>query len=350
MSVVNKMLQDLEKRQQQAQSADYQPPARGRRPWWLFGVLPLALLGFAAYWLLPDWLARISGEESRQALTGNTTIAAPVAEPVKIVEPDERQTQPVPGVSDAADLAQTSQPTPEPSGPEATAGNQATERAGIAESAGPAERVEQPGPQKAAPVLKVTSGAGDADSQWALLKLQVQQAMADKRPRDAISALKRMLAMQPDNHPVRMRLAALMHDTGMQAQSGLILEEGVTFYPDQSGLRLMLARWLAGNDRHQQALQLLQEQQPDLLGHPDYYAFRAQLAQQQDALELAVSDYLLLSQYQPQRFTWRLGLAVALDRAGKLQAALEQYRWLRQQTLPPEARQFVQQRLQALGG
>lgn len=350
MSVVNKMLQDLEKRQQQPQSADYQPPAKSRHGWWLVGVLPLAMLAFAGYWLLPDWLEKITHQESLDTINEQQQSTAAVkADPAsaksgskdtgsgRTTEPSTTQTAGEPEqvpVAAPPDLM-----VPEPRTP------------GLAPSArvtgSTAQQQVTPTPSAA---LTIKTADTDTPSQWALLKVRVQQAIADKRPLDAVADLKRMLAIQGDSHQVRLKLAALMHDTGMRAQAGLLLEEGVKLYPEQAELRLMLARWLQGNNSQEQALSVLQEIQPELLGHPDFYALRAQLAQQQNQLELAISDYLLLSQYQPDRFKWRLGLAVALDRAGRLPAALEQYNWLKGQNLPPEARQFVQQRLQVLGG
>ncbi|MBT1065973.1 tetratricopeptide repeat protein [Bowmanella sp. Y26] len=340
MSVVNKMLKDLENRQAAPAGlqAEYQPPAPRRSVWWLFGVLPIALLVALAYWLIPQWIQPEKVDVSAQV------------EPVRLAKPVERVTEKQ--VEDAKVQAQDTEPQPQPQPQPALAQTLVSE-----------EPQEQQNPtSETATVVKdevpvaegklsISKQASEQDLQWAGLKERAKHALAQNQFESAQKLLTQMLHMQPQQHAVRLRLAELMYGLGQVGGAKQLLQDGLASFQEEPSLRLMLARMLVGEQRQTEALVLLKQHQPSILAYADYFALRAQLAQQAGELPLAVQDYLLLSEYQPQKVEWRMGLAVSQDQQGEVEQAREHYLWLSHSgKLNSSLQSFVVQRLSALEG
>ncbi|GGD61858.1 hypothetical protein [Lacimicrobium alkaliphilum] len=359
MSVVNKMLQDLETRQQQQQnSANYQPPAKRRHGWWMFGVLPLAVVAAVIYWFWPVLWSITEPDrppqQTPQATQSSPETTAPSVSTDKqieeaVTEPEEAEVintitrQPelhAQAVADADDTV-VQQETPALALPSE---KQTTNKPVQTERSQPAVQTEKP------VAFSKTQAASNAEQRWQQLKAEVSKAMADNTETEAISGLKKMLEIQPDNHQVRRKLAALLLKNGATAHSGLLLEQGVELYPQELSLLQSLARFYDHNQQTDKALMLLKGHNPNVLQYPDYIQLRARLAQKQQDHQQAQHDYALLSRYQPDNIKWRLGLAVSLDQGGQHQAAIEVYRWLDGASTPPQIGDFVQQRLMALGG
>jgi MSHA biogenesis protein MshN len=366
MSVVNKMLQDLESRKQQPDTANFQPPAKRRHGWWLFGVLPLALMLAVIYWFWPVlWDAGEPEPPPGPATqTGQTMpvqnplpaeraglTAKPQTQPEKkhesgitdtTAQPQVIPQQPVADSATAAEAGQVSATRADDSGPDAaTAPRPQPDDAGQSAPESPVQKT---------PAFSKSKTTTTAEQRWQQLKARVSKAMNEGKDAGAISGLEQMLEIQPDNHQVRRNLAALLLKNGAQSRSGLLLEQGVKLYPQELSLLQSLARFYAQNGQTDNALALLKGHNPDVLQHPDYIQLRARLAKQQQDHHQAQQDYALLSRYQPDNIKWRLGLAVSLDQDGQYQAATEVYRWLAGADTPAEIREFVQQRLTALGG
>ncbi|ALS97007.1 tetratricopeptide repeat protein [Lacimicrobium alkaliphilum] len=366
MSVVNKMLQDLESRKQQPDNANFQPPAKRRHGWWIFGVLPLALILAVIYWFWPVlWDASEPEPPPGPVTQAKQSVPVQNTQPVETAgitakpqtQPDKEddsevtetasqpQTPPQRPVTDSATAAgagQASAPRPDDSDDDATtAPRQQTQDSGQSAPESPVQKT---------PAFSKSKTATTAEQRWQQLKARVSKAMSEGKDAEAISGLEQMLEIQPDNHQVRRNLAALLLKNGAHSRSGLLLEQGVKLYPQELSLLQSLARFYAQNGQTNNALRLLKGHNPEVLQHPDYIQLRARLAQQQQDHQQAQQDYALLSRYQPDNIKWRLGLAVSLDQDGQYQAAAEVYRWLAGADTPAEIRDFVQQRLTALGG
>lgn len=358
MSVVNKMLQDLESRKQQSDSANFQPPAKRRYGWWVFGVLPLALILAVIYWLWP-----VLWDTSQPEPTIAPVTETQPAEPQQTTQPTENNTLttgPQPATRDDSNTPQaSSQQQVRDSAPSADANPVSLSRPEDADEdtvTAPQRQTESPG--QSAPESNSQQSAAfsksktvtTAEQRWQQLKARVSKAISEGKDAEAISGLEQMLEIEPDNHQVRRNLAAQLLKNGARSRSGLLLEQGVKLYPQELSLLQSLARFYAQNGQTDNALALLKGHNPDVLQHPDYIQLRARLAQQQQDHQQAQQDYALLSRYQPDNIKWRLGLAVSLDQNGQYQAATEVYRWLAGADTPAAIRDFVQQRLTALGG
>ncbi|GAA0374009.1 hypothetical protein GCM10009092_42800 [Bowmanella denitrificans] len=346
MSVVNKMLQDLEKRQVAGNDyrGEYQPPARRRSLWWLFGVLPLGLLLLLSVWLAPHWLdfstapTPYQGSEQPQPQPQSQPTANTEAQSLAASIPGEDKPEaPI-------------QPAPQQSAPN----SDATENAVVPEpdvaTSNVAEPIEQKRESTPKGQLSISARTPERDRGWAELKARAKIALDEKRNADAERLLMQMLEMRPDAHGVRQHLAELLFAQGKSALARKLLEDGLQQDADDYRTRLMLARLLIVEKLPEQALTVLMAKQPALVSGADYYALRGQIAQQQGMINQAVADYQRLTQFQPDKPEWRLGLAVSLDQMGQFAEARAHYLWLsRDSRLSAPLLAFVEQRLRALG-
>ncbi|MDF2179139.1 tetratricopeptide repeat protein [Aliiglaciecola sp. CAU 1673] len=344
MSVINKMLQDLEKRQQLGVSGDYVPPLKSgfNKLWLMFPLLLAAVLIWQFWPGIPDQALSVSTVEQEQ-------VKAPEPKPMREIQGAQAQAEEIP------DLASESQELMETAPVIVVADIQTTEPQEQTTTPPTApdssQQAAQRLPKPDSGLIKVQSAKENADTQWQRLKSQAASALAQNDTGKAIDLLQQMLAKAPDNEGVRSKLAELYLGRGQAQQAKQLLQSGLALDPGQHGLRLSLAKIYLLDNNNSEALALLESTNPPLSEYADYYAARAPLARQEGNLELAVADYLLLSRFQPLLAKWRLGLAISLDQAGRQQDALGQYRWLSQQNqVAPQIREFVQQRLRALGG
>ena len=83
----------------------------------------------------------------------------------------------------------------------------------------------------------------------------------------------------------------------------------------------------------------------------DFVSYRAALAQQVARFDYAKNDYQQLTKIQPANAKWWLGLAVAEERLGNTNMALQAYKNAKQLAqLSIEVDKFVEQRIQYLAG
>lgn len=228
MSVVNKMLQDLESRKQHpSDSANFRPPEKKRYGWWLLGVLPLALILAIIYWLWPViWdagepeppsgpLTQTVPLQSAQPAEKGGAAAKPekkhdssIAETASEAQPSPQQQMAASATDADADTGQ--KPGPRPVDTKDT--DAAKDQQVLTEpSAPPASEAAA----SATPTFSKNKTATTAEQRWQQLKAQVSAAIAENRDGDAIAGLENMLEIQPDNHDVRRHLAALLLKTGL---------------------------------------------------------------------------------------------------------------------------------------
>jgi MSHA biogenesis protein MshN len=167
----------------------------------------------------------------------------------------------------------------------------------------------------------------------------------------AQSLLSDLLAIDPNNIKTRKKLASLLFAQGNYIQSEQLLAQGIKLHPAQSDLRLMLARLYMAQKKSAQAIDILAKFQPSTTNQVEYLAYRASLAQQLKQTQLAMSDYLVLTKIEPGNARWWLGLAVIRDQLGERTIALQAYNkanGLGQ--LDGSVNDFIQQRISVLTG
>ena len=139
-----------------------------------------------------------------------------------------------------------------------------------------------------------------ANSNWPLAEVTLAQALGE----------------YGDAHKTRLRLAALLYGRGALGQTRAVLQQGIELAPHQPDLRLTLARVLAEQGRFAAALQLLNEHQPRLDTHLDYYSLKADVARRSNQCAQAINTYQQLLEHS-RVGGWWLGLGLCQRQQGE---------------------------------
>ena len=165
----------------------------------------------------------------------------------------------------------------------------------------------------------------------------------------AIQLLTALVQTEPANIAGRKKLAAVLYSQDQSVRATAVLEEGILQFPQDADLRLMLARLLSQQNENNRALTILTPELTLAGKSTEFLGFRAALAEQVGAHQIAHDDYLQLSMQQPNESRWWLGLAVSSERVLKPQVALDAYqRVVTQNQLSNEVQNFAQQRINQL--
>lgn len=317
MSVINKMLQDLEKRQAStnaiggsaASSHDIKsdkPDSHWRRNLLLF------LLGFLSYqlvkyfWFAPDKPIALPQPLTSAVVTASsaTEIAAPDKETAAV---QLRLTEPAAELTPAAELEAAA----------ITSQNVVM----IADS-------EQP-------VAK-----NPAERQTP----QAQDAALGSEPTTPVAVATSQPQAAAEPQPAANRGAGQQAPTSTQAGSGqLAIEQSRPSYLEQ---QMSQAAALVAAGQLQKAL--LELNSPVSASEfPEYLALRAAILQQQQDWPAALSLYQQLLTVEPAHPGWNLAAGIAAAQQGQQALARQYYQqaWLQQQRLAPASQQFLQQQL-----
>lgn len=207
----------------------------------------------------------------------------------------------------------------------------------------------EPVEKAAKPTMSVASSQS-SDSVIALQQEANRQLQAGDKS-GAKKNLSRILAIEPRDLNARKKLASLHFGEGNTVVASELLQQGIALSPSDSAMRLMLARLLFRSDKADDSLQVLKKHPRNVIADDELLSFRAALAEKQGDYSQAISDYSQLIERQKTNARWWLGLAVSQDKKSLRQAAISSYR--QAQTLNQLSEQvstFVQQRLAVLEG
>lgn len=386
MSVVNKMLQDLEQRNEQPEqtSADYQPAPKARfskRGTVIIAVLTLVVAGYvvteflamnkAATDVLQDAANKISGittndtsksAESSQEQNEPTVVDEMPASKENLAAQDNNESQsleqPVEAVVAVAEKLVTDKPLTEidedihQRNPEAF--NQKFEALAGAYSE-TAERVpldgselEEPtSPEVASGELLVSRvGEQTLDEKLAKMIDKANMAINAEQAPVAINILDQALEIAPERHDIRKRLAVVLFANQQDTLAETVLHDGVSLAPDRVDLRLMLGRMLHRQKKMQSLYDLLKPLTPSVELHSEYLALQAAAAHQLGHYDEAALLFSQLVEFDASRSNWWLGLAVAQDKQSHEVAALKAYRKVVQlQQVSQAVLNFVENRI-----
>ena len=135
----------------------------------------------------------------------------------------------------------------------------------------------------------------------------------------------KVLAFDKQHNLSRETLAAILYGEQRTQSAVNLLQEGLSVSPDYTNFRLMLARIYLKNKNKQQAYYYLKPHRPEVAGNVDYYALLAGLAQSLDDLDSALMAYKTLTEHEPNRAKWWLGLGISADKAKQVTLALNAY-------------------------
>lgn len=367
MSVINKMLQDLDARESDSQRlhADYQPPIKNspRIVWFMLGGILLLACAIGLYILMyQSSLSAVSQPHTNLSSPAGIKQTPAIHSQVNTAQENQLAIQALPATAVTSDktqisagavssaqqriqesanhstLSQSVNSSVEPS----TTTLALVENQSNIESAGEgipqhSQRVSEDlvAPEQVlkqeivAPEATFSMTSSETESQQKDLKQRVAEHLAAGQQPQAMVLLTQLLRDEPDNINVRKKLSSLHFAQGHHTQAKLILTEGVELFPQRADFRLMLARILVLQQRQAQAMQWLTDVPASHIDE-ELLAYRAALAQQLKQTQVAKQDYSALTRLNPSNAKWWLGLGIAEDQLGNPQKALFAYQSAKQ--------------------
>ncbi|UAA39089.1 tetratricopeptide repeat protein [Paraneptunicella aestuarii] len=185
----------------------------------------------------------------------------------------------------------------------------------------------------------------------ASLLTAANEAVQAERIPSAIAAFNAILELQPSRHDVRKRLAVLLYSNDQESDAETLLRQGMDLAPDRIDLRLMLGRLLHRQQKTTELYNVLKVVRPSVEQNSEYISLLAMAAQQLNYHQEASELYGLLASYEPEQSRWWLGIAISSDKMQNVPLALDAYRRVQDlNQLSVSVMEFVKQRIKALGG
>jgi len=371
MSLVNDMLNDLEKRR------NNQPAAELRLDWLkstheskqpkssrLRSVLSVALvflLGgliftvYQQYQPLPNFVdsdelrrsstqqAAIAEQSNPQA--GNQLISQSV-EPVKINPPGVNLDVVEPSISETVD--------------ERAVLVEAETNAQVDDVLEQTERENTSDKIESVSVRIANQGTNDKMLTVPAIKTSVPMTFAELDKQQARQAKRLIRAGQTEQAEARLRdfittrpavlsgelLASLYLSQNRITEAKALADELLLVFPQDIAVMTAGARVSVALGEYSQAVSLLQSSQPAIIDHVDYYELLAVAAQKAKQFELSASVYGQLLNFDNSRSSWWMGLGVASDYLQDQSLAVNAYqRALALPDLAPSLRNYASQRL-----
>lgn len=345
MSVINRMLKDLDKRQE-ASRTTYRPAAIApARNWTRLIWIPVVLIIVVLVWLLlpePSLESRDHAVSDDSAATQRATpqpTEAASTQPISDREQNNEDDRTIEAEASEAERlaeAQAKRQGPARSEPEFIPLPEVTTESEVTTTAQSEPQVEA----SSEPVSEPASATEETQSSGSMSITQVQLTPDELVARNLAKAneafqkgdstegkelLEQALAVQPDHVEARLRLAAFWYGRGFGTEAVVLLRDGLDRRPQQPQLSFLLARVYQRIGQDNAALGALAGVVPGPDDALDFYSLRAELAQADGQYDVAIADYQRLTEIQPQRGQWWLSLALVQDDAGNWPAAIEAY-------------------------
>ena len=344
MSVINRMLRDLDQRQKTEHKAAGAPAAATPTPFpwaWLLGAFVIAAIAVVAVVLIlqqrepvaepvaaePAVVKPAAGEQQSASVV---TTAVPESEAVPVADPEPAATtQP-----EMVEVETPIEPEPEPEA--------ASERA--SEPAPPAATEEAKGTMQVEQVQL-------SPAELAEVKLkQAREAMKAGERERAGSLFEQVIALAPEHIDARSELAAYWYGRGRVSDALAVLEQGLQLRPQQPRWLLLYARILFNGGAYGSLLSALEQMPLQAAESEELMQLRAAAANEQQQFSAAAQDYQWLAERE-NAARWWLAAAVAYEDAEQPEQALNAYqRALASDDLNADGRRYAAQRLQVLGG
>jgi MSHA biogenesis protein MshN len=375
MSIINRMLRELDRRRAAGGEADASlraqvravaPPSRASSEWfWRVVAMLLFLAAGWTVWVIYQLQPRtVATELAHRAAEGTRrrTPAAPVGAAPPAPVPAPVQAAPVVAEASPATTAAAQKPVPEklaapietlrlaltidtplaprPQKPDAKPAPGAPGRA-----AQPESLARAPTTTGSARVEKRDRERGPGDR----AEMEFRRAamlLNSGRVADAEDALLAALAADRSHQAARQTLIALYLEQRRIDDAQRHLQEGLAANPDYAPFAVALARIHVDRRNYDEALQLLEQFKASGQGSADFHALRGAVLQRQGRHPEAADAYRQALGTGVQTGTSWVGLGISLEALGRRPEAAEAFRrGIATGGLSPDVRAYVEQRL-----
>jgi MSHA biogenesis protein MshN len=374
MSLINQMLQDLDKRGADAVAADplysqirtvTSPPSRRA---WRWAFFPMALLGGAVAWLvLAEFLPKLKTRQAAIPVIANQ--AAPVvlasSKTLTVTASQTTASPPesaMPSLPDLPLLLKLSSgldknPISIPLAPEkivtpivvakverlSPENGELSEKSKSVQSQSLVKSAEQN--TAVIKLIKETTPQQQAEAEYRQATVLQQQGRAG----EAISMLEQTLKSDFQHTAARHTLISLLLEAKRHEDTMRWLQQWLNADRNQPGMAMILARLQVEKGLTPGAIETLQRSLPHAQDKPDYLAFMAALQQRLSHHKEAADLYREALKRLPQNAVWLMGLGISLQADGRNQEALDAYRQAKGGNgLSPELLAFVEQKITQL--
>lgn len=377
MSLINQMLNELEKRGENAVLADGAvraiPPRKpSNYKWYAMGTAVAVLVVLIAMqWnqqrgeavavvpvAIPDEkkFELVSSLTTDVGAASSVPVPVPVAEPAVVVLPGTMA--PVSRLS-----LELSAIPPQPDKP-ASVESTETAAEGIRKTPTQRETQQQTQRETSAPVkipstattaptgraidpIKQISPRQRAESEFNKAALAEQQGLT----KEAIAGYEEVLRLDPLHHAARHALVSVLLSLQRNADAERLLQEGLKREMRETSFAMLLARLQVEREEMTLALETLEKSLPYADRQPEYHAFIAALLQRQDRHKEAITHYQIALQLVPGNGIWWMGAGMSMQAVERVEDARDAYqRALATQSLSAELAAYVQSKLKELGG
>lgn len=346
MSLINKMLKDIETRQGGAGTRprpifqDLKPArtaASQSKRGSLLLLLLVAAVGAGGFYI---W-TRPPATASLPTPTADVVTPAPVIAEVTPAPIDSV----LPSATPPA-LKQPSTPTPKAKLP--AAAERAAAPAVAPAARKPAAAPEADSPDSTARIEKVERPY-TAEERADLAYREAAQLRSQGQSTEAEQRLRALLAQHPKHMAAREMLVGIQLGGGRWLEGQATLEQGVAQVPAHLPFRFQLARLRLEQGAESQAIALLDQANTDGLGDPELLAFLAAIHQRGGRHAEAVKNYRAALTQRAQEGRWWVGLGISLESLQDSNAARDAYRRaLDSGQLPANLARYAEDRLKAL--
>ena len=387
MSLINKMLRDLDRRHA-AQGASTAPAgglSRHMRPvpqrtlasdffWRTMAMMMLFAVGWVAWlvWQLTPphpIVTDLAFQSARPRSAAPADVAAPRSDPAPAREALPAQPAPPPAAPIPAAAPASAQATPpqrtdkvnvdmlrlatELTTPIPRRSSRAPpSRSGSRPPVGAKAAAAQPAlaGDPAAAQGKIdrrsnTSSRNRAESEFRRAVSLVNQG----RIAEGMDGFRRALEIDPGHEPARQTLVALLLETKRVDEAAASLQEGLALNARNTGFAMLLARIMVESKDIPTALIVLQRHAAPADRNPDFHAFAAALYQRLDRHQEAIEQYQTALGLAPSAGVWWLGLGISFQAVERRKDALEAFTRAKSAgNLAPDLLAFVEQRLRQL--
>jgi len=166
---------------------------------------------------------------------------------------------------------------------------------------------------------------------------------------EGMDGFRRTLEIDPEHEAARQTLVALLLETKRVDAAAASLREGLALNTGNTGFAMLLARIMVERNDIPAALIVLQRHAAPAERNPDFHAFAAALYQRLDRHQEAIEQYQRALGLAPSAGVWWLGLGISFQAVEQRKDALEAFTRAKSAgTLAPDLLAFVEQRLRQL--
>lgn len=166
---------------------------------------------------------------------------------------------------------------------------------------------------------------------------------------EGMDGMRNALQIDSGHETARQTLVSLMFDAKRIDEARAVIQEGLALNPANTGFAMLLARIITERGDVAGALAVLQKHAPSKDTNADYHAFAGALHQRLGRHGEAIAEYQAALRLAPSTGIWWVGLGISLQAAERPREALEAYQRAKGSgSLAPDLVAFVDQRMRQL--